>query len=189
MKPKNILFGLAIIVFAVSYYLTTNNDTNANNTILVKNKELKHNNMQTKISNTITKEKSKTLSNKQIIKKVEYSKVALPKDIREIEHNLVDIQNQIVKDKLILDQEAKEVLVNANLDKEIQEADKMLEKLNKESNIPQEKIDEIENSYTVVMNAPITSAKSVAVQNDLINIDKKVLDIEKDFEKLQKGDI
>jgi len=190
MNTKKLLFSVGVITVAISLYFIINTSSTEIKTPIINNEQIQVNVDENKISKFIKSvNKSKVTSQKETIKKIAYTKVALPDDIRDLEHDLVDIQNAIANDKYLLDNEAKELLANANMDDEIKKTDTLLAELNKKTNMPQEKIDEIENSYTVIMSTPVTSPSSVAIQNDLTSIDSKILDIEKDFEKLQNGDI
>lgn len=123
------------------------------------------------------------------IKKLKYTKVALPDDIRKIEHQLVDIQNGIEQDKSKLDMKAKLNLSNNDIDEEIKKTDQLINKLNKEIKLPKDKIEKLNNSYMVVLNSPITTPGSKKVKKELFYVDKKILKLEKDFELLHRGEV
>lgn len=178
MKIKKIvlLSISALSILGVFYFITNN----------------KKSNDISKINNSfLKKDINKTSTNTEnLISKIKYTKVTLPKEIKDIQSELVDIQNGIEKDKILLSNQAKIVLADyENIDQEIIDAESLLATINKELNLPQEKIDEIENTYDTIISSNVTSTKSIAVQNNLIQIDEKILNLEKEFELLQKGEL
>ena len=130
-------------------------------------------------------EKKEQFTSKQDIKKLQYSKVAFPKNVRKIEHDLIDIQNSIIQEKAKLDSEAK--LSNKEVDRKIEETNELIAKLNEELNIAPQKVEEIENSYVVVLNTQPTTVKSRKIDKKLFKIDEDLLKLEGEFEKLQTG--
>ncbi len=121
-------------------------------------------------------------------KKIEYSKVVLPDEIRSIEHELVDMKNQLALDKYNLDKEVKQSLKYSNLDDEIKKAKILMEDMNVKLDLSKKEIGQLNNTYTRIMQDKINTPKSKAIENEILNIDKTILKIEKDMNILTNGE-
>ncbi len=123
------------------------------------------------------------------IEQNEYSKVVMPKEMQEIEHGLVDMQNDIAKDKYVLDKEVENSFKDDNIDETIEQMDKKIAMINEELNMTDDTKNEIENRYAIMMKQNLTSKEAKQVQADMIKTDDKLLKVEKDFNDMLNGDI
>lgn len=137
-KFKKIIFSISVVISIGIYFNITSIDT-----------EVKKNHIKTNVA-VESKQNKKTLSNVAYKKeRIQYTKVALPKDIRELEHSLIDIQNNIIKDEKNLNNEIK--LNNNKMRSDIKKANSLIKDLNKKLKLSSDEISMLDDSYNKIM--------------------------------------